>query len=306
MIGTTLSDIRAHIESLASEGGSYYVVCGRTGERPIPVAGRRFESRATARAAVRATEQYRSALRRYDPRTPRYDLIVCEDTGPLVRGGQAGNGSESRCSGATVDSIQDDAEPRPEGRRRLEFCHRVAAAIFEALSDGPYDDLETAIMDAYFDLAETVEDPDDLCLCLLESLATEFDDRLSPPEQATVLADAATQLTPPAESADPVTSAFARLQRHGLVGEYSCTPAAVDLAAGTRSVLVTVSDYAFSPQAGRLPVLPLVVQLYRHESAWSPAALRVADVDEGWRITIEFDAEADPAHLSTVPIRASE
>jgi len=41
--------------------------CGRAGDRPLPAAGNRFPDRATARAAARATEQYRSALRRYDP-----------------------------------------------------------------------------------------------------------------------------------------------------------------------------------------------------------------------------------------------
>ncbi|MFC7194060.1 hypothetical protein ACFQL4_04340 [Halosimplex aquaticum] len=39
MIGTTLTDIRERIEALATEDGSYYVVCGRTGERPVPAAG---------------------------------------------------------------------------------------------------------------------------------------------------------------------------------------------------------------------------------------------------------------------------
>ncbi|WP_254278629.1 DUF7552 domain-containing protein [Haloarcula marina] len=82
-IGPTLVEIRESIEQFASDDGRYYVVCGRTGERPVPVAGRRFESRATARAALEATEQYRCALRRYDPRTPRYDLIVCEAHLPI-------------------------------------------------------------------------------------------------------------------------------------------------------------------------------------------------------------------------------
>lgn len=67
MVGMTLLEIRNHIHSLASESGEYYVVCGRTGDRPVPVTGNRFRTRATARSAARAAEQYRSELRRYDP-----------------------------------------------------------------------------------------------------------------------------------------------------------------------------------------------------------------------------------------------
>ena len=79
MVGPTLIDIREHIEGLATEDGQYYLRCGRTGDRPVPAAGSRFPDRATARAAAGAIEQYRSALRRYDPQVPYHDLIVCEE-----------------------------------------------------------------------------------------------------------------------------------------------------------------------------------------------------------------------------------
>ena len=36
MIGTTLTEIRDHIESLASDDGEYYLVCARYGDRPVP------------------------------------------------------------------------------------------------------------------------------------------------------------------------------------------------------------------------------------------------------------------------------
>jgi hypothetical protein len=45
MLGPTLIDIREHIETLADEDGAYSLVCGRTGERPIPAAGKRFPNR---------------------------------------------------------------------------------------------------------------------------------------------------------------------------------------------------------------------------------------------------------------------
>jgi len=57
MIGTTLVDIRDHIEALAGADGEYYVACGRTGDRPVPISGLRFEGRATAQSAARAAEQ---------------------------------------------------------------------------------------------------------------------------------------------------------------------------------------------------------------------------------------------------------
>lgn len=76
MTGTTRADIREHIESLASAGGEYDAVCGRTGDRQAPVSGLRFAGRATARNAARAAERHRSALRRYDPRVPHHDLIT--------------------------------------------------------------------------------------------------------------------------------------------------------------------------------------------------------------------------------------
>lgn len=74
-----LIDLRACIESLACEGGEFYLVCGRSGARPVPAIGLRFDSRNAARAAARVTEQYREVLRRYDPELPRYHVVVCQE-----------------------------------------------------------------------------------------------------------------------------------------------------------------------------------------------------------------------------------
>jgi len=71
-----LCPLRRRIEALASERGEYYLVCSRYGDRPVPADGCRFESRAVARRAARLTEEYRSALRRYDPALPQYDIVV--------------------------------------------------------------------------------------------------------------------------------------------------------------------------------------------------------------------------------------
>lgn len=51
MVGTTLVEIREHIEALADDDGEFALVCGRTGERPIPVAGERFGTRAVGPTA---------------------------------------------------------------------------------------------------------------------------------------------------------------------------------------------------------------------------------------------------------------
>lgn len=77
----TLRDVRGRVESLASDAGRYHLVCARTGETPVPVAGLSFESRESARTAARAAERYRTALRRYDADLPHYDLVVCERLG---------------------------------------------------------------------------------------------------------------------------------------------------------------------------------------------------------------------------------
>lgn len=156
MIGATLEEIRAHIEDLASETGDYYLVCARYGDRPVPASGLRFESRATARAAARATEQYRTALRRYDPQLPYYDVIVCQDI-------EVADQTRQRVDGdSPTEQDPDDwtlSEPvldtsAPDRQNLVEFCHHVAAAVFETLSDHEYEAVESAIMDAYFDLAE--------------------------------------------------------------------------------------------------------------------------------------------------------
>ncbi|MDS0297802.1 hypothetical protein NDI76_03525 [Halogeometricum sp. S1BR25-6] len=195
MVGTTLVEIREHLEALADDEGEFALVCGRTGERPAPVAGERFETRAVARNAARAAEQYRTALRRYDPHLPFYDLVVCQGVGARGRGRTDAVTGERAHPDSTDSARAADAAASDAVRsRRVEFCHGVAAAVFETLSEAGYGAVETAVMDAYLELAERVPDPDDLCLCLLESMATELDGRLSAAEQADVLARAADRL----------------------------------------------------------------------------------------------------------------
>jgi hypothetical protein len=306
MVGTTLIEIREHIDALTSEDGTYYVVCGRTGERPIPTAGKRFPGRTTAQSAARAAEQYRTALRRYDPQLPYYDLVVCQDAGPQV--GATPNGSQSgaeptESSRSGSEGVHDSGLLDGERQRLVEFCHRVAAAVFETLCDRGHRAVETAVMDAYFDLAETLSDPDDLCLCLLESTARELDTRLDPSQQADVLSRAASRLAPPTESGAPVTTVCTRLQQLGLFERYRCSPSTVDAVGERRSVVVELTDYALSPQDGRLPVLPVVVDLFRQRPRWSPSTVEAAAVDGGWRVTLTLASDAEPDGLASAPIR---
>lgn len=88
MTEETLRTIRSRIESLASEESEYYLVCGRTGERPVPATDLRFESRLIGRAAARLTEQYRAILRQHDQRLPAYDIIVCQSQTATESAGQ--------------------------------------------------------------------------------------------------------------------------------------------------------------------------------------------------------------------------
>lgn len=303
MNGTTLTEIRAQIDSLASDDGDYYVVCGRTGERPVPVAGKRFADRATARRGARTTEQYRSALRRYDPQLPHYDLIVSEETGPLTqptRTGGPGHGDEWTLSERVVDGSTPDS-----GRGRLAtFSHSLVAAVLETLADAGHSTARTAIADTTLDLGGTTPDPDLRCVRVLEHATRELDARFEPAAQADILARVAALLPSPPAATDPVSAAFERLQRFGLLGTYTVSPWSIDLDADTRSVVVRFSGYALSPQDGRLPVFPVVVELARRRDDWPVSRLRVADVDEGWRVALSFGDETVSNSPTNAPVRS--
>lgn len=315
MVGSTLVGLRERIETLASIEGEYYLVCGRTGDRPVPAAGLRFDDREAARSAARAVERYRAALRRYDPRYPHYDVIVCQNDAGLAAtpgaddgrrdGGEGGDGIPDPSNWTLSDPVLDRTVVGPPNRDLVEFCHRVAAVVFETLSDDGHDAVERAVMDVYTDLAGTVADPDDLCLCLLESMATELDSRLSPAEQADVLADAAARLTPVDPNDGPLSATLRSLQGCGLIGDYLQSPWSADLDADTRAVDVRLSDYALSPRHGRLPVLPIVLGLYRRQPDLPPSSLRATGVEDGWRITLALSTDAEPNGLVNAPITDS-
>jgi hypothetical protein len=301
MVGPTLIDIREHIEALATEDGQYYLCCGRTGDRPVPAAGTRFPDRATARAAARATEQYRSALRRYDPQVPFYDLIVCELPPRNTTAAQAqGVETDSPHNSVSEPVLTDSATP--ERRDLVEFCHRVAGAVFETLSEAGYDSAESGVMDAYFEHAETVGDPDELCLCLLESMASELHERLFPADQAEVLTNAATRLESSSDDDSPLDASLTALEQRGLIESYTRSPYSVDLNGGAGAVVVQISGYALSAREGRLPVLPLTLELCRHHTEQSPQSVQVTAVDDGWQLTFSLADTGDQSGLVSAPI----
>ncbi|WP_440766235.1 DUF7551 domain-containing protein [Natronorubrum sp. DTA7] len=285
MIGATLVDIRHHVESLASETGSYYLRCGRTGERPVPATGLYFEDRPVARAAARATEQYRAALRQYDPQLPDYDVIACQrpTVGATADGHPAADGPPPRAS-----------ESRPtDGDSRVDFCHRIAGALFETVADSSHDGVEDAIMDTYFRTAESIESADELCLRLLESIATELEERLDSGEQLEILRATADRLPPRPITHDPLEATLSRLRSCTLLEEYALEPATVEFGAASR--VMTVRGYALRRPGTRVVTLPVVVELLRR---WPGRELSV-----DWR---RLDAEHRGACQLAVTARRTD
>lgn len=295
MVGNSLREIREHIDALRADEGRFYVVCARTGERPVPVADARFASRATAVEAARVAEEYRSALRRYDPSLAYRDLIVCED---------------QWISAA-------DAESGPEDL--LSFCHDVAGVFFETLSERGYDAVERAVFDDYLDAAE-VAARDELCLELLRSLVDALDRHLTPSERASLVESAVDRMpspiddasvlraSPPGERSDrPVDAALSRLRDVDLIADYSVTEYG-----RARTRTVTLSEYALAegvrgavaagedPDA-RLPTLPLVVDLLRRVPEANVAVEDATVTDDGWRLTVTTGAPT-PAGLVSVAV----
>ena len=343
MIGTTLLDIADHIESLAADDGEFSLVCARYGDRPVPAAGLRFGSRETARAAARATEQYRDALRRYDSELPFYDVVVRQEfaeppsrptdgdpaSPPFAPGAGepspdeltdriVGNTAHRRRGvddGGDAERMDRSAGRGPSGRPgrgghrdRVEFCHAAAAATFEALSAGGHDRAESAVMDAYFARAERTADPDHLCLSLLEATATALGRHLDPETQAAVLSDAADRLSEPRErpADDPVRAAFDRLAGVGLADGYERVDDP-DQSSATADATVRVSGYALSPTDGRVPTLPVALELSRRDPRGRIAGVAIL-ADGGdptgpdWRFRIAPDDAAVDGGPASAPV----
>jgi len=298
MVGGTLRNVRERIAERHEESGRYYVSCARTGERPVPVAGRRFATRETAAEAAELAAEYRAELRHYDPRLPHYDLVVSEEPGP----------------DGPVDPVPVVEETTDTAVSS--FCHDVAAAVFEALSELDERAVERAVLEAYLHSAEAVTDPDELCLVLLSTAASELDARLDPDRQGEVLRLAADRLGARSEPeagtdiADPVDATLSRFDGLSLVGEYCVVrnrererAGASDDTHGGRSWTVTLEEYAFDSVDGRIPTLPFAVELLR---LLPGERIAVSDLratgDERWT----FDVSTGVANARAVSLAAPE
>jgi hypothetical protein len=303
VIGTTLTELHEHIESLASADGKYYLVCARYGDRPVPTSDLRFDTRATARAAAQATTQYRQALRRYDPQVPYYDIVVCQAVDVRAQDERI----ERRCSSPPTysTSLSEPVVNRSPkvARDVVEFCHRVAAAVFETLSEDGYDAVESAIMDAYFAHAEELSDPDGLCIRLLECMAVELADNLGPAEQVTFLSAAADRLecaagavagsAPGSSGEGSIDESLSVLEEIGLFcrgGRVTDTEA---MGGRSGELVIEVSGYRLRLHDGRLPLLPIALTIHRCDGAWVPTRMTVSD--DGWQVAFRpvGDQETD-------------
>ncbi|WP_438359930.1 DUF7551 domain-containing protein [Halomarina ordinaria] len=266
-MGNTLRTIRRRIDAHSTPTGRFFVRCARTGERPVPVATARFLDRETAVAAARLASAYRSELRRYDPGVRWHDLVVCESVG--------------RTADATAPARADRTRNDP----LVEFCHEVAATVFEALSAGPHRRVERAAMDAYLEHAESVTDPDDLCLTLLVAIARALDEHLAPGEQAAVLRAAADRLdgSDAPQTTRPLTAAFDDLRRVALIDDYEVEPGrAVD----GRRWTVRVDGYALAAEEDGLPTLPIVVDLLRTLPRDDVTVTEASRIGGDWSLTL--------------------
>jgi len=268
MIGRTLTDIRSTLESLTDERGAYHVRCGRTGERPVPVDGRRFPDRESAVEAVRVAHAYRATLRRYDPRAPWYDFVVCE----------AGVDSDERGIWAFPPAKATEDASR---RALVAYCHDLAGAVFEALSAGDHDAVERAVIDAYLDAAEQTTDRDRLCLRLLATMATELQTRLPDRVRADVLQLATAHLPAVTGRTAPARAALDHLRTTGLLSTYSL----VDSDWG-RPRTLEIHGYELRTLDGRLPTLPLSAETVRRSAGRPPVVTDATRIDDGWRVTL--------------------
>lgn len=282
MVGRSLHEIRDRIDALSTDDGPYGIVCGRTGERVVPVADARFEDRASASEAAELAEEYRAALRRYDPRVMVHDPIVSE-------------------MAASSSPAADDAT----SSEFVAFCHDVAAAVFEALSVRGHETVEDAVMESYFDAAEAVTDRDELCVELLRCMARDIDAHLSPRRQARVLETAAATLSSVETAGRPVEAALARLRAKSVVDSY----AVETVGSSGDGRRITLEGYRLRDDGRTVPTLPLVVELLRDSEGRGPtggvSSLSLTGgtgTESSCRVTVTFDGRDRPRGLSSVRV----
>jgi len=274
MIGSTLRESRRRIQSLAIDDGSYYIVCARTGKRPLPVAGKRFDSRGAATAALRAAERYRRTLRRHDPQLPMYELIVCEDEPPdgttsaetpgEKRGSMARDASSAGrqpADGAAAGAVTSVWTSQD---RLASFCHNIMTSVLAALAD---------VSGGSTELVRDVVGPEERrkmtrspghCLSALERLAAVLERRLASSQRADLLATAARRRSAVHDCPQPLEATLSRLESVGLITGATVRPRATDR--DGRSWLLTLQNYGLRRADGPAVTLPLTAELFAHRS----------------------------------------
>lgn len=306
MVGTTLVEIRDHIETLSATDGEFLIRCGRTGDQPVPVHGLRFEKRSTARSAAHAASQYRIALRQYDPQLAYYELIVCQETARVTEPRLERCslvGSQQVKTQTRSDSALNHKRDKQHCSRLVEFCHTAAATVFETLSKCGYDTVENAVMDTYFEFGETVGNPNELCLCILESMSSELDQHLSHADHNKVIKAAAQPESPP-NNQSPLDTALTSLRRQEVITRCTHSPKStiIDADDGVGIAIVQVSGYVLSAQDDHLPVLPLTHELCRHCTEELPQSVQVTAVDDGWQLMFTLTNKRNQDGLIRSPI----
>ncbi|KTG14804.1 DUF7551 domain-containing protein [Haloferax profundi] len=287
MVGGTLRDIRAEIRSLSCPDGDFEVLCGRSGTAPAAVSGLSFPNRHAAGEAAELASEYRSVLRRYDPAAPYYDPLVQE-------------------SSSQIPPLAVDAGDRQT--RFTSFCHDVAGAMFESLSESGHREVESAAMETYLTLAEVVDGEDDYCLTMVWSLMSEMDVRLSADEQTAVVEQAAS-LFASERTPNPVGATLRNLESVGFLDGYTVRPLASDeneadtADAEARRWELTFGDYALAERTGRIPTLPLAVDLLKRTPARCVAFIDgEALSDARWRLRLQISPATPSDGLVSVDV----
>lgn len=294
-----LSDLRTRLEALATDTGRFSVSCARTGERPVPVAGRRFPDRATARTAAQVATAYRATLRRYDPQTPHYDLIVRE--APAAVGDASEQGVCRSERHAQAPALAPPSSPNQEPAPQCvcpAYCTRLLDAVCAAGTARGHDAVPASRMDAAVDQARAAATP----VRHLATTAAQFDASVSPGDHPDLLAAAAARLASSRTDDTPLDATLAALDAHGLTASTARSPWSVDLDDGERIVVVRLSGYALAPQAGRLPTLPITLELARHTTGRLSESITAAPDEDGWRLTIHRSDPPTPSGLLAAPI----
>lgn len=238
-----------------------------------------------------------------------YDIVACEVVEQRPAAGRPGNASaipeaEGGAGASDTTAPSTPAEPdagAPTATSAIDFCHTVAGVVFESIADSTHTALQDAIMDRYLASAEEVDEPNDLCVRLLQSIADELTARLDADEVAEVLRGAGGRM-PGAdlEDTDPVERVLADLESIGMVGSYSVSAPTVDIDAETREWEIELRRCTLADD-DRVVTVPVVVAIFRRASVRSLSVKPVESGDSGtWRLAVTANRPGGSSGLTSV------